>query len=715
MLVNLPLSIRTFSILFFTFCSLSLNPNAYAQATQTLGSLDVDRLGAAVYSLPISAPNGVGGVKPNITALYNSQAANGLLGKGGSIGGLSVIKRCPQTLVRDGINKAISWSAEDRFCIDTHRLMLIAGAQGVAESQYKTEIDNGVVYTAKGGVPGNPDYFEATADDGATLIFGGAATAKEQGAATMTWALTQYKDASNNAIEYIYEGTAADGLRIKRINYAFPIPNTTTNPGAYIEFIYKDRDDPISKYVAGYEFRTNKLLSQINSYSFLGLLHRSYQFDLATSSGLAGYVTRWQSVKECTSLTQCFDSTQFEWGRTQKNVTTNQIETKNIKMDFLGSTFSGKNYQLSSAISYCCTVQTTDFNGNGIADLAWIVSNGAGIYNYLAINDVVSSPTDTHRMTTTVAEAKYDYTSEMLPLEFADINADGIQEIITPLQGNGGYSDTNHPWGINFMHWYWGRDYRQLGVYSLAEPIDLDGDGYEEILGYNQRSIDFTLHKTQRKINEPVTSYLYRYLDYYSATLRLSDIPTANGIFVEYGKDMATAGDLNNDGKKDLLILVKLGYPSADEQIYKINWYEQKSGALEFKGTIYQESKKPLGTQPYNGGYKLSDFVALTSIKAVDINGDGLDDVAFQKNGVWMYAINKGDGFLPFVTISNKPVSKPAISSTFIDVNNDGYADYIYMVNLPIVMVLIHIGIIPILLFMLDIGIPKLLHLKILF
>jgi hypothetical protein len=466
-----------------------------AQVTQTLGSLDVDRLGAAVYTLPISAPNGVGGVKPNITALYNSQAANGLLGKGGSIGGLSVIKRCSQTLVRDGINKAISWTAEDRFCIDSQRLMLVAGTQGVADSQYKTEIDNGVVYTAKGGTAGNPDYFEARAEDGATLIFGGVATAKEQGAATMIWALSQYKDATNNAIEYTYEGNAADGLRIKRINYAFAVPNTTTDPGAYIEFIYRDRDDPISKYVAGYEFRTNKLLTQINSYSLLGLLHRSYQFDLATSSGLAGYVTRLQSVKECTSQSQCFDVTQFEWGRTQKNVTTNQIETKNIKVDFLGSTFSGKNYQLSSAISYCCTVQATDLNGNGIADLAWIVSNGAGIYSYATINDIAASPTDTLRMTTSVAEAKYDYTSEMLPLEFADISADGIQEIITPLQGSSGYSDTNHPWGINFMHWYWGRDYRQFGIYSLAKPIDLDGDGYEEILGFNQRSIDFT-HRT---------------------------------------------------------------------------------------------------------------------------------------------------------------------------------------------------------------------------
>ncbi len=36
-----------------------------AQVSQTLGALEVDRLEAAVYTLPISTPNGVGGVKPN--------------------------------------------------------------------------------------------------------------------------------------------------------------------------------------------------------------------------------------------------------------------------------------------------------------------------------------------------------------------------------------------------------------------------------------------------------------------------------------------------------------------------------------------------------------------------------------------------------------------------------------------------------------------------
>lgn len=652
-----------------------------AQVTQTLGSLDVDRLGAAVYTLPISAPNGVGGVKPNITALYNSQAANGLLGKGGSVGGLSVIKRCNQALVRDGINKAITWTVDDRFCIDNQRLMLITGTQGAADSQYKTEIDNGVVYTAKGGAAGNPDYFEARAEDGAILVFGGVATAKEQGAATMTWALSQYKDVANNAIEYVYEGTAADGLRIKRINYAFAVPNTTNDPGAYIEFIYKDRDDPISKYVAGYEFRTNKLLTQINSYSLLGLLHRSYQFDHATSSGLAGYVTRWQSVKECTSLTQCFDSTEFEWGRTQKNVTTNQIETKNIKVDFLGKIYGA--YQ--SAQFSCCGAQAADLNGNGIAEFFWIQKNSDATYPYMASFDSASLSNDSPKYVHAIRYSNLN-TPIRPSYEFADLNADGFIDVIGP--GDDPDNTSRRLWRIDSVmrsaH-TWLFDFnggKQLSTArnNFVRSLDLDGDGFQEILGIDHRSINFALYKFNQIVPQNLGTPDYRqHSSFGDVSVRLSGIAKVNGVFIEYRDDLLASGDFNNDGKKDLLLLVKYGDPAVNTQTAKLNWYELQGAELVFKETIYEESRAPLETTIDGGGeYRLLEFISFGHLRVVDFNGDGLDDIVFKKHANWMYSINTGNGFLPFVTIPNNSNAYPVIKPTFIDVNNDGSADYIY-------------------------------------
>lgn len=674
------------------FCTLLIpfSLSALAQQLPSQGGLDVDRLGAAIYTLPISAIDGVGGVKPNIAVLYNSQAPNGILGKGGSISGLSVIKRCQQTLVRDGQNKAISWTTEDRFCVDSQRLMLVSGTQGAADSQYRTEIDSGVVYTAKAGTPGNPDYFEATAGDGATLVFGASSNAKELGGATMVWALSQYQDVNKNTIQYLYEGTAADGLRIKRINYAFLLPTTTVNPTAYIEFEYKDREDPISKYVAGYEFRNNKLLSKINTYGVSGLLYRSYQFDVATSSGLAGYVSRWQSVKECTTLTVCSEATQFEWGRTQKNSTTNVIETKNIKMDFLakvrrGAEWNNRALLKSTNNTSCCTVQAADINGNGVAEFFWIELLAGGNYSYMGTFDGASIPSDSPRYTNAVPYSSFPYDPDFPPLEFADINADGFSDLINPqrdtdyagrrLWGIEQSKRTSNTWMIDYY------SHRQVSntLHNFTKPLDLDGDGFQEILGIDKRSVDFTLYRTGKNNSSAVTTPDYRGISGSTQSLHLSDIPTANSIYVEYRGDMIASGDFNNDGKKDLMILVKLGYPTTDKQVYKINWYELQGAQLLFKETLYQESKTPLETYAdEKGEYRLREFVEFKSLKIIDINGDGLDDVAFNKNSVWMYAINKGNGFLPFVTIPNKLGTYAPISPTFIDVNNDGKADYIY-------------------------------------
>ncbi len=67
-----------------------------------------------------------------------------MLGGGWSLAGLSVIHRFQKTTAQDGAPKearGITFTANDRFCLDGQKLITITGNYGAANSEYRTEID----------------------------------------------------------------------------------------------------------------------------------------------------------------------------------------------------------------------------------------------------------------------------------------------------------------------------------------------------------------------------------------------------------------------------------------------------------------------------------------------------------------------------------------------------------------------------------------------
>lgn len=88
----------------------------------------VDETGAATYSVPLYSVAGTAGVAPKMSLNYSSQAGNGALGKGWSIGGLSSISRCRATREAgdfiengqpiDGSPPPMNFSATDKYCLD---------------------------------------------------------------------------------------------------------------------------------------------------------------------------------------------------------------------------------------------------------------------------------------------------------------------------------------------------------------------------------------------------------------------------------------------------------------------------------------------------------------------------------------------------------------------------------------------------------------------
>ncbi len=133
--------ISTLSIALFIFSHLFATTAQAAVPGFTPGEFSVDQNGGANYSIPIAVPPGTAGMQPSLSLTYNSRSGNGVLGIGWTLGGLSVITRCPANTVIDGFIDGIDFEENDRFCMDGQRLIAISGVYGEDGTEYRTELD----------------------------------------------------------------------------------------------------------------------------------------------------------------------------------------------------------------------------------------------------------------------------------------------------------------------------------------------------------------------------------------------------------------------------------------------------------------------------------------------------------------------------------------------------------------------------------------------
>lgn len=125
----------------------------------TAGQFEVDAMGAATYTVPITVPPGIGGIAPQLAIEYSSQSGNGTLGIGFALSGLSQISRCNATLDQDGYVGGVDFTSDDRFCLDGQRLVAVSGTYGEVGTEYRTEIESFSKIISYGGTSGDPTFF----------------------------------------------------------------------------------------------------------------------------------------------------------------------------------------------------------------------------------------------------------------------------------------------------------------------------------------------------------------------------------------------------------------------------------------------------------------------------------------------------------------------------------------------------------------------------
>jgi len=241
------------------------------------GQFAVGGDGAATYTIPIDIPKGRAGMEPKLSINYSSNAGNGPLGVGWSIGGLQKITRGPSSLKKDGIADGADFDANDRFYLDGERLVCIDGTYGKIGSEYRTEMDSFARIKAV-GLPGDlptapPAYWTVETKSGLKMTLGGKADSRVEisGAGVLSWLVSEVADTTGrNAYQVDYcdnaeapASSTSSGRYPSKVRYTID-PTIGSDTGfCSMSSDYEGRPDQSSGYVHGVKQEALLRLKQV--------------------------------------------------------------------------------------------------------------------------------------------------------------------------------------------------------------------------------------------------------------------------------------------------------------------------------------------------------------------------------------------------------------------------------------------------------------------
>lgn len=629
--------------------------HATAPVGTTPGNLEVTTRGSASYTIPVVIPPGTRGMQPKLTLTYDSQAGNGFLGHGWSLGGLSVIHRCGATILLDGFKGGVKYDANDKFCLDGERLVVVDGV----EYHTRHETWQRVIPS---DMSSNPASFIVYAKDGYILEYGVTEDSRiqAQGSANVrVWALNKMTDRLGNYYTIQYQEDNANGdYRPGRIDYT---GNAAQGLATYnsVVFQYETRTDTLPRYEAGSVMKTMQRMTHVLSYTGATLV-RDYRLTY-DNDGAVGR-SRLTSVQECGTDGVCLPSTSLTWTPAPSVLVGDSVNTG-----------------ISVNPSYGSIV-SADINGDGRGDLAWSDASNCFVHTAMA----QSSASGFVPATNSGVRSGGIFNNTCLfglPISIGDVNGDNL-------------NDAQTLWGANIYYYlgtsgglgsspYGGITIPVQQLAALPLLADVDGDGRTDALfvGGANSGGPYTLYYALSTGNGfgPLTT----------STSGL----TVSGI---------AAADFNSDGRNDLLLTqlsggvsyfsyalsIGVGYgPSITTgisgQLTAGPWPADINGDGKSdlvwiqNNSIYYSFSTGAG---FTTALNSSVTVSSNNVTVADVNGDGSADVVWKGNDGYIYESHAtGDGFGLAINIG---VTATITSGPWaIDFNGDGKQDLVWLNN----------------------------------
>ena len=478
----------------------SINTGYLVGATE--GSFSVNPLGQATYSIPIDLPEGVNGLKPDLSLNYSSMAGPGVAGYGWQIGGISAISRAPQTIFQDGQAKAVTGSHNDRFALDGQRLVCTSGTYAENNSQYRTDQDIFTRVTMDGTFYWGTVQFKAETKSGHIFEYG--YTAESILRSGFGWYVSSVSDLHGNRMNYYY---------LNKYGNVYP---SVIEYGPYqVIFYYKERTDIINSYFNDSQSSQKLLLDKIEI-SYNNNVIKTYQLKYNLLSNNYYGRSALNEIEEFGTGGSRLNSTAFKYQ-----------QPGNMYLSY--PSFHSQNDISTNSVLY-----PGDFNGDGKDDIfalevtttnhrAWKLYINT-IYGFVLSDSGTSG----------------DYIDTVIP---TDLNADGKTDII--------YTTASDNW--NFYRYMLSNGDTFQGCltirrvnpyYGFCDPkykysADFDGDGINDCM------------VKEKYPTTPPTNYWYHSSTYFDNSIHSYLGGEVSGTIESWG-NQDWVGDFNGDGKTDL-------------------------------------------------------------------------------------------------------------------------------------------------------------------